>query len=66
MKEVKQDKEKKEEVTYINLFCCKLAVGIFFTCIFILASASLTLVNRIAFLKIGLSRFHGSFYFRIL
>ena len=51
MKEVKQDKEKKEEVTYINLFCCKLAVGIFFTCIFILASASLTLVNRIAFLK---------------
>ena len=54
MKEVRQDKENrenKEEVTYINLFCCKLAVGIFFTCIFILASASLTLVNRIAFLK---------------
>ena len=36
---------------YLNLFCCKLSVGIIFTYIFIICSITINIVNRVIFLK---------------
>ena len=36
---------------YLNLYCCKLSVGIIFTYIFIICSITINIVNRVIFLK---------------
>ena len=46
--EKKKEKEKKK---YLNLYCCKLSIGIIFTYIFILCSITINIVNRVIFLK---------------
>ena len=40
-----------EKKIYLNLYCCKLSVGIIFTYIFIICSITINIVNRIIFLK---------------
>ena len=35
---------------YINLYCCKLSIGIIFTYIFIICSITINIVNRVIFL----------------
>ena len=41
----------EEKKIYLNLYCCKLSVGIIFTYIFIICSITINIVNRIIFLK---------------
>ena len=36
---------------YINLYCCKLSIGIIFTYIFIICSITINIVNRVIFLR---------------
>ena len=45
----KSNKEEKKK--YLNLYCCKLSIGIIFTYIFIICSITINIVNRIIFLK---------------
>ena len=42
---------KKEKKKYINVYCCKLSIGIIFTYIFIFCSITINIVNRIIFWK---------------
>ena len=42
---------KEEKKIYLNLYCCKLSIGIIFTYIFIICSITINIVNRIIFLK---------------
>ena len=46
---LKSNKEEKKK--YLNLYCCKLSIGIIFTYIFITCSITINIVNRIIFLK---------------
>ena len=41
----------EEKKIYLNLYCCKLSIGIIFTYIFIICSITINIVNRIIFLK---------------
>ena len=43
MDEIQQNKK------FINLYCCKLSIGIIFTYIFIICSITINIVNRIIF-----------------
>ena len=47
---------------YLNLFCCKLSVGIIFTYIFIICSITINIVNRVIFLKYKV-KFNMTFIF---
>ena len=49
--EPKKTQQKTDQKTYLNLYCCKLSVGIIFTYIFILCSITINIVNRVIFLK---------------
>ena len=41
----------EEKKIYLNLYCCKLSVGIIFTYIFIICSITINIVNRVIFWK---------------
>ena len=45
------EEKVKEQKKYLNLYYCRLSVGIIFTYIFILCSITINIVNRIIFLK---------------
>ena len=49
--ELQKTEEPKDKKTYLNLYCCKLSVGIIFTYIFIICSITINIVNRVIFLK---------------
>ena len=40
-----------DKKVYINLYCCKLSIGIIFTYIFIICSITINIVNRVIFLR---------------
>jgi drug/metabolite transporter (DMT)-like permease len=50
-KEQNEKISKVEEKKYINLFFCKLSIGIIFTYIFIICSITINIVNRVIFWK---------------
>ena len=43
--------EIQQNKKFINLYCCKLSIGIIFTYIFIICSITINIVNRIIFLQ---------------
>ena len=45
------DLYQEEQKTYVNLFFCKLSIGIIFTYIFIICSITINIVNRMIFWK---------------
>ena len=46
-----QSNNEDNKKIYLNLYCCKLSVGIIFTYIFIMCSITINIVNRVIFLK---------------
>ena len=45
------EQNNNDKKTYLNLFFCKLSIGIIFTYIFIICSITINIVNRVIFLK---------------
>jgi len=46
-----ESKSDDNNKIYLNLYCCKLSVGIIFTYIFIICSITINIVNRVIFLQ---------------
>ena len=55
-------KEEKKNITYLDLFCCKINVGLIFTYIYIFTGALLNVINRIIFYNYSF-RFNFTFAF---
>ena len=58
-------KEEKKNITYLDLFCCKINVGLIFTYIYIFTGALLNVINRIIFYNYSF-RFNFTFAFLIV
>ena len=61
-KEKKTDKKDQKNITYLNLYCCKINVGLVFTYIYIFTGALLNVINRIIFYNYNF-RFNFTFAF---
>ena len=61
-KEKKTDKKDQKNITYLNLYCCKINVGLIFTYIYIFTGALLNVINRIIFYNYNF-RFNFTFAF---
>ena len=48
---VPNNTNNNDKKIYINLYCCKLSIGIIFTYIFIICSITINIVNRVIFLR---------------
>ena len=57
-----QKKEEKKNITYLDLLCCKINVGLVFTYIYIFTGALLNVINRIIFYNYSF-RFNFTFAF---
>ena len=55
-------KKDQKNITYLNLYCCKINVGLVFTYIYILTAALLNVINRIVFYNYNF-RFNFTFGF---
>ena len=58
----KSKSEEKKNITYLDLFCCKINVGLVFTYIYIFTGALLNVINRIIFYNYSF-RFNFTFAF---
>ena len=54
--------EEKNNIKYLNLFCCKINIGLIFTYIYIFTGALLNVINRIIFYNYNF-RFNFTFAF---
>ena len=54
--------QEKKNITYLDLFCCKINVDILFTYIYIFTGALLNVINRIIFYNYNF-RFNFTFAF---
>jgi len=57
-----EKQEEKKNITYLDLFCCKINVGLIFTYIYIFTGALLNVINRIIFYNYNF-RFNFTFAF---
>ena len=58
----KKIKKEQKNITYLNLYCCKINVGLIFTYIYIFTGALLNVINRIIFYNYNF-RFNFTFGF---
>ena len=58
----KPNEKEKKNITYLNLYCCKINVGLVFTYIYIFTGALLNVINRIIFYNYNF-RFNFTFGF---
>ena len=58
----KKNQMKKKNVTYLDVYCCKINVGLVFTYIYIFTGALLNVINRIIFYNYSF-RFNFTFAF---
>ena len=58
----KSGEKEQKNITYLNLFCCKINVGLIFTYIYIFTGALLNVINRIIFYNYNF-RFNFTFAF---
>ena len=58
----KPQKKEQKNITYLNLYCCKINVGLVFTYIYIFTGALLNVINRIIFYNYNF-RFNFTFGF---
>ena len=58
----KPEKKDQKNITYLNLYCCKINVGLVFTYIYIFTGALLNVINRIIFYNYNF-RFNFTFAF---
>ena len=61
VEETKKDEQHSKEKSYINLYFCKINVGMVFTYIYLFASILLNIVNRLLYQK-----FHFKFNFTLM
>ena len=59
---LKEKPEEKKNITYLDLYCCKINVGLVFTYIYIFTGALLNVINRIIFYNYSF-RFNFTFAF---
>ena len=59
---LKEKPEEKKNITYLDLYCCKINVGLVFTYIYIFTGALLNVINRIIFYNYSV-RFNFTFAF---
>ena len=59
---LKEKPEEKKNITYLDLYCCKINVGLVFTYIYIFTGALLNIINRIIFYNYSF-RFNFTFAF---
>ena len=58
----KPEKKDQKNITYLNLYCCKINVGLIFTYVYIFTGALLNVINRIIFYNYNF-RFNFTFAF---
>jgi hypothetical protein len=58
----KSQRKEQKNITYLNLYCCKINVGLVFTYIYIFTGALLNVINRIIFYNYNF-RFNFTFGF---
>jgi hypothetical protein len=58
----KPKKKDQKNITYLNLYCCKINVGLIFTYVYIFTGALLNVINRIIFYNYNF-RFNFTFAF---